>query len=138
MKNKSNESDTYYVGKEELKNELLKYKETKIVSEELGSMLLKIAKKFSMRPNFKKYSYREEFVSNAVFRMLEQLDKLDLNHPKCNPFAYLTQMCYYKFIEKISKENKFQNLKTKLKNHYYTEFEHLEDIKNSEFDDIDE
>jgi len=121
----------YYVNPKELRSELQYFKETDIISEKLGKMILNIAQRYSSRPNFSGYSYKEEFVGTAVLRMIEQLAKIDLNHPKCNPFAYLTQICHFKFIEKINKEKKYQTLKTKLVDHYYDEFENSESLKNT-------
>ena len=41
-----------------------------IISEALGTMILKIATRFSMHPRFFGYSYRDEFVADAVSRCL--------------------------------------------------------------------
>ena len=128
----------YYINPKELRAELAKYKEEDIISEELGAMILKIAQRYASKPNFSGYSYKEEFIGTAVLRMIEQLHKLDLNHPKCNPFAYLTQICHFKFIEKINKEKKYQTLKTRLKDHYYDEFERDESLQNTSNTDIEE
>jgi len=128
----------YYINPKELRAELQKYKDEDIISEELGAMILKIAQRYASKPNFSGYSYREEFIGTAVLRMIEQLNKIDLEHPKCNPFAYLTQICHFKFIEKINKEKKYQTMKTRLKDHYYDEFESNESIKNTNNKDLED
>ena len=128
----------FYVDPKELKLELIEYKKNGMASEVLGEMLLKIAKRYASRPNFSGYSYKDEFISDAVFRMVEQLDKIDLNHPKCNPFAYLTLTCHRKFISKITQQKKYEEAKNKLKDHFFAEFEQNEGIifkKNAEDSD---
>ena len=41
-------------------------------------------------------------VADAVARCLSHaIDKIDLDHPNCNPFSYLTQTCYNVFRQKI-------------------------------------
>ena len=49
-------------------------------------------------------------VADAVARCLSHaIDKIDLDHPNCNPFSYLTQTCYNVFRQKINKiQLKFQ------------------------------
>ena len=64
----------YYIIKDELRTELEYYKKTKIISEKLGEMILKIAHRYSSKPCFSGYSYRDEFVSEAIYRMIDQLD----------------------------------------------------------------
>lgn len=125
---KSSVTKIYYVDPIELTKEIKKFKKTKVISEELGTMILKIARKYASRSNFSGYSYKEDFISDAVHRMIEQLDKINLKHPKCNVFAYLTQMCHFKFIAKITKEKKFQDTKNRLRDDYFAEIENEEHI----------
>ena len=137
-KRKTSKNDNYYVDPEELKKELKYFKETDIITDELGIMLHNIAHRFASTPNWG-YSFKEDFVSDAIYRMIEQLHKIDLEHPKCNPFAYLTQTCYYKFIAKIASEKKYQKIKESLKDYYFDDFEQNEDIgkKSTTNDDED-
>ena len=128
----------YYINKTELLNELKQYNEDDIISEELGLMLLKIAQRYSSRANFIGYSYRDEFVCDAVYRMVDQLKKINVNHPNCQPFSYLTKMCHRCFIARIMKEKKYQNLKQELTEKYFNELEVGEKIvfKRNDGDDI--
>lgn len=114
----------YYVNPKELADEIRKFQssETEKMSDKLGLMLMKIAEGFSSRPNFRRYSYREDFVSDAIYRMVQQIGKIDLDHPKCNPFSYLTRMCYHVYIAKITKEKKFTNTKDELADKYFDQF----------------
>ena len=75
---KKNKKKEYYVKGSDLKEEIRKYQESKKnspdgkgeISEELGSMILKICTRFSMHPRFNGYSYRDEFVADAVLRCI--------------------------------------------------------------------
>lgn len=118
----------YYIDPADLEKEIRKYKETGIQSEKLGKFLIKLANRFASRPNFSGYSYKDEFISDAIYRMVDQMDKIDLDHPQCNPFAYLTQTCYNVFIARINKEKKYTATKNALKDYYFNELEETENI----------
>ena len=121
----------HYVNCKDLLEEIKLYNKTRKVSEELGVYLLKIAKRYATKPNFSGYTYKDDFIADAVYRMVEQLDKINLNHPKCNPFSYLTQLCRNCFIAKINKEHRIQNTKENIRDTVYSEFIKNEDINES-------
>lgn len=113
------------------------------VSEELGLMILKICTRFSMHPRFYGYSYRDEFVADAVLRCISHgLDKIDLSHPNCNPFAYLTQCAYNVFRQRIKNEKKFMKVKQRLREDFYEDYENMEGLQrtkdNADYDSDDE
>lgn len=125
----------YYISTKEFIKELKYYNKNDIISEKLGKMLLRLAKRYACKGNFSGYSYREEFVSDAVLRMIEQLDKINLDHPRCNPFAYLTQTCKNCFRARINKETKYNDTKENLKEKVFNEIKQIENIdfkKNDE------
>ena len=118
----------YYIDPDDLKKELKKYRDTGTMSDELGQMFIKIATRYATKPNWREYSYKDDFIGDAVYRMIQLIDKIDLDHPKCNPFAYLTQQAYWCFVSKINKEKKFQKIKEKLTNHFFDDLEQDEGI----------
>ena len=73
--------ENYYVDPKELVTEIRKCQRSKRVSNELGKIFLNIAYKFASKPNFSGYTYKEDFIGDAVMRMLEQVDKVKLEHP---------------------------------------------------------
>lgn len=80
------------------------------ITEELGTMLLKIAENLSYRRNFINYSFREEMVGDGVENCLKYIDNYDpVNYS--NPFAYFTQTCYFAFVRRITKEEKQSHIK---------------------------
>jgi len=118
----------YYIEPAKLRGEIQAYKDTNIMSEDLGRMLISIAKRYASKPNFSGYTYKDDFVNDAIYRMVNQMNKINLDHPKCNPFAYLTLICHRVFVNKIYVEKKFQNIKAKYQETMYDNFEQSEHI----------
>lgn len=120
----------YYINPDELKEEISKFQSGKddIMSDKLGEMLIKLAERFASLPNFSGYSYKEDFIGDAIYRMIQQIDKINLDHPKCNCFSYLTQICYHVYIAKIKKEKKYSETKELLKEEYFNDLETAEII----------
>lgn len=101
------------------------------ISEELGIMVLKICTRFSLQPRFYRYTYRDEFVAEAVARCLtHSLSGIDLSHPKCNPFSYLTQTAYNVFRQKIKKEKRLQKTIQNLSDKIYDNLEQEYEVKS--------
>ena len=128
MKPSKNASKEFYINPKELKEEIRQYKKTDVISEKLGGFLIKLAKRYSSKPNFSQYTYREDFVADAVCRMCEQLHKIDLDMPNSNPFSYLTKICYWKFVAKINLEKKYQMTKIRLRDDAFDQFEESEGV----------
>ena len=107
----------HYVKNSELYDELVKWRdsandvEERIISEELGMMLLKIATHYMNHPNYVRYpiSVKQEMVSNCVMSMLKGIKHYDFS--KKNPFAYMTQICWSSAMTYLSKYYKFINFK---------------------------
>ena len=122
MKPKKNTSN-HYVNNEEFLSVLIKYqkavrkakrnKEPKPpIPNYVGECFMKIAEHLSYRPNFMNYSYRDEMIADAIENCLMYFENFDPKKSK-NPFAYFTQIVYYAFIRRISKEKKQQYVKYK-------------------------
>ena len=79
----------------------------------LGECILKIANHLSYRPNFINYTYREEMISDGIENCLQYIDRFD-PAKSSNPFAYFTQIIYYAFVRRITKEKKQQAIKEKM------------------------
>ena len=71
----------------------------------IGKCFLDIAEHLSMRPNFSNYIYRQDMVMDAVENCVVYCYNFDPEKSK-NPFSYFTQVCWYAFIRRISKEKK--------------------------------
>ena len=90
-----------------------KEKEQPPISNYIGECFLKIATHLSYRPNFINYTYRDEMISDGIENCLQYV--ANFNPEKSNnPFAYFTQIIYYAFLRRITKEKKQQSIKQKI------------------------
>jgi hypothetical protein len=71
----------------------------------IGECFMKIAEGLSHKPNFINYTYRDEMISDGIENCLMYFANFDPDKSK-NPFAYFTQIIYYAFLRRISKEKK--------------------------------
>ena len=55
--------------------------------------------------------------------MTHAVDKIDLDHPKCNPFSYFTQTAYNIFRQKIKNEKKFLSIKADARERFFRDNE---------------
>lgn len=114
----------HYVDKAELYAHMVEYCEAREkakaegaepprIDDYVAECIVKIATHLSYLPNFNGYTYRQDFVSDAIENCLSYIDNFD---PKksSNPFAYFTQICWYAFIRRIMKEKRQSIIKGKL------------------------
>ena len=76
-----------------------------IIPNYIGKSFLDIAEHLSMRPNFSNYMYRQDMVMDAVENCVVYCHRFDPEKSK-NPFSYFTQICWYAFIRRITKEKR--------------------------------
>ena len=106
----------HYVDNQKMLGEIIEYKkrvaeakekglEKPRVSEYVGKCIYLIAENLSRKPRFINYSFREEMISDAIENCFLYFDNFDENKSQ-NPFAYFTQIIYYAFHRRISKEEK--------------------------------
>lgn len=78
----------------------------------IGECIYKIADRLSMKPCFANYSFRDEMVSDGIENCILYFKDYDPEYSNNgaaatpNPFAYFTQIIYYAFLRRISKEEK--------------------------------
>ena len=87
------------------------------VTDYIARCFIKIAEGLSHRPNFVRYTYREEMVMDAVENCLRAIGNYNIETAtrtgKPNAFSYFTQICYFAFIRRITKEKRQQDIKFK-------------------------
>ena len=85
------------------------------VTDYIASCFMKIAEGLSHRPNFIRYTYRDEMVMDAVENCLKAIRNYDISTTtrtgNPNAFSYFTQICFYAFIRRIQKEKKQHDVK---------------------------
>ncbi len=88
---------------------------TPTVTNYIATCFMKISEGLSHRPNFVRYTYREEMVMDGVENCLRAINnyKIDTATRTGNPnaFSYFTQICFFAFIRRITKEKKQQEIK---------------------------
>lgn len=84
-----------------------------MVTEYMGDCFQKIATHLSYRPNFINYTYREEMIGDGIENCIRYAKNFNPDKSK-NPFAYFTQIIYYAFIRRITKEKKQTAIKQKI------------------------
>jgi hypothetical protein len=87
------------------------------VTDYIAKCFIRIAEGLSHRPNFVRYTYREEMVMDAVENCLRAINNYNIDTAtrtgNPNAFSYFTQICFYAFIRRITKEKKQQEIKFK-------------------------
>ena len=104
-----------YVGKlEECRKEEINLPK---VPDYIAQCFLRIAEGLSHKANFIRYTYREEMVMDAVENCLKAISNYNLEAAtrtgKPNAFAYFTQITWFAFLRRITKEKKQQEIKLK-------------------------
>ena len=88
-----------------------------IVPNYIAECFLRISEGLSHKSNFIRYTYREEMVMDAVENCLRAINNYNIETAtrtgKPNAFSYFTQICYFAFIRRITKEKKQQDIKFK-------------------------
>lgn len=146
--NTSSETDqdsrkpNHYVTKVEMLEELREYRRSGIISERLGWMFMELARRHSTKGNFLSYTYRDDMISEAVFRMVSQIDKFNPDHPKANPFWYFSVTAKRQFLNFIKAEKKFSSMKILATGRYLDEINDIIQIGDSRKrfadDDVDD
>lgn len=117
-------SNSHYVDNKKLLVHLTQHREAVVaaraksapkprISNYIGECILLIANKLSNRPNFINYPFKEEMIGDGIENCLMYIDNFDPSKSS-NPFAYITQIIYFAFIRRITKEKKHLYTKHKL------------------------
>jgi len=110
----------HYVSRAEFEAELKEYYETDVMTDALCIKLQKIAKGLSFAPSFINYSYREDFVGDAMIKMYTALrDKKFKFENKSSPFSYFTTIAYNEFVSRIKREKRQHEVVASYKQQVY-------------------
>lgn len=127
-----------YVDPLEMEQLIISYYETGVLSNDLASMVQKIATRLGFAQNFINYSYKEEMIGDAIIKMMTALTR---HRFKCssgyNPFSYFTKVAYRAFQNRIKKEKKEHDTIHRYQTEVYsllTESGQIPVQKNTKFD----
>ena len=107
---KKRDKSAFYLKNSDIILEMKMYKETGIVSENLGKMIVRIASNYSNIGSFSGYTWKEDMISEAVLTCLKYLHNFDIEKSN-NPFAYFTTISKHAFINYIMKQKKHSSIK---------------------------
>jgi len=101
-----------------------------IVPDYIAICFMKICEGLSHKPNFVRYTYRDEMVMDGVENCLKAIYNYNIDTAtrtgKPNAFSYFTQIAYFAFIRRIVKEKKQTDIKFK-----FMEQANIEDFVSS-------
>jgi len=88
-----------------------------VVPDYIAMCFMKICEGLSHKPNFVRYTYRDEMVMDGVENCLKAIYNYRIDAStrtgKPNAFSYFTQIAYFAFIRRIVKEKKQADIKFK-------------------------
>jgi hypothetical protein len=88
-----------------------------VVPDYIAICFMKICEGLSHKPNFVRYTYRDEMVMDGVENCLKAIYNYRIDAAtrtgKPNAFSYFTQIAYFAFIRRIVKEKKQTDIKFK-------------------------
>jgi len=82
------------------------------VPDYIGKCIMMISQRLATRPNFSGYMYKDEMISDGIENCLQYIHNFNPEKSQ-NPFAYFTQIIWYAFLRRISKEKKQMYIKFK-------------------------
>lgn len=100
-----------YINNKNLLKEVTIYIKTGEQTEELGRMLLLLANKYSEKPSFSGYTYKDDMICEAVLTCLRYMHNFDIEIERPNPFAYFSRIIHNSFLNYISKQKKHSEIK---------------------------
>lgn len=112
---RNTKNNVHYVNNKEMLEEFKLYKQSGVISNELGDMFLKIAKNLLNKSNFIGYSsqWKEEMLGDALLICIKY--SKNFNPEKSNnPFGYISRFCYNAYIEYIKKQKRHGQTKETL------------------------
>lgn len=83
------------------------------MTRQLSDMLLLLVTQYSTKGNWTNYSYKDEFVGDAILHLFKKWHKFDETKYN-NPFAFFTQIIYRCFLTTLGREKKQQKIKDSL------------------------
>lgn len=117
-------SEAYYINNADFYQAMVEHRKNVAAAVDVGSpkppvptfiakCIMDIAIHLSYKSNFARYTFRDEFVLDAIENCLVNLDKFNPDISN-NPFWYFTRICYRTFIKKILEERKQTFIKGKI------------------------
>lgn len=135
--------------KRNIKNKIIKWSEQTNVDDKsynrFGEIILLMIKKILTKPQFSGYTYRDEFYSDAVHKILKYLHNFDhtliseISGTEVNAFAYISQIIHNSVLFIINYKNKeLKEIKKQMQAGFFDSALSALDLKQLEQDKINE
>ena len=100
----------YYVNPKEFTEELRKYYDTNVMSDNLAIMIRNIAYGLAHASNFINYTFKEEAIGDSLINMFNALKEKKYNFDKgFNPFSYFNSIAFNCWRSRIKKEKRMRD-----------------------------
>lgn len=100
----------HYVKNADLLTEIIVFKQTGVITENLGRMLLSIANNYTTKGNYIGYTWKSDMVGDAMLTCIKYLKNFDPARSS-NAFSYCTQICSNSFKAYIKAQKKHSIIK---------------------------
>lgn len=130
----SNKDPTHYVDAEELTKELKIYQESKVSSNKLGRMLMKIVEGVCSSNRFNNYTsdYKLEMKSFAHVELLRTLHKVDTSRTPKEIFNFISLMTFNAFKNQLIREKNYSDRHELVGDYDVSEYQQM--CKEGEFE----
>jgi len=95
----------------DLITEVIKYKTTKVISEELGKLMLSMGRIMYHKTIFGNGNIKDDLISESTVYFIKALDSVNKVEPN-NYFSYFTKVIKNSFLGYLEKEYNWQKIKT--------------------------
>lgn len=128
----------YYLTNSKLLPAVIRAKAEGKLTNELAEMLVMLAKKYSMKPCFSGYTYREDMVAEALANLCQNALKFNPERSD-NPFAFYTTCITNSFLHILKNEKKHRRIRDQflIEMGENPSFNFLEEAKNHGVDQSD-
>lgn len=100
----------FYVNPKEFTEELQKYYETDIITDNLALMIRNIAYGLAHASNFINYTFKEEAIGDSLINMFSALKQKKYKFDKgFNPFSYFNSIAFNCWRSRIKKEKRMRD-----------------------------
>lgn len=129
MGKRLDKNHAHYVDNKRLSDEVtayaLKYREAQAnggpeprINNYVGECIIKIANRLASRPNFVRYSYKDEMIADGIENVVRYLHNFNPQKAldagkRPNAFSYITTQIWMAYLRRIDKEKKQQYIKEK-------------------------
>jgi hypothetical protein len=100
----------YYVNPKEFTDELQRYYDTDIMTDELALMIRNIAYGLAHASNFINYTFKEDAIGDSLINMFSALKQKKYKFDKgFNPFSYFNSIAFNCWRSRIKKEKRMRD-----------------------------